>query len=36
VKRAFLFPILLRMSAIMSQVFRQDGSGLEVAQKKGR
>ena len=36
VKRAFLFPILLRMSATMSEAFRQDGSGLEGAHKKGR
>src|SRR5262249_5836204 len=36
VKRVFLFPILLRMSATMSQAFRQDGSGLEGAHKKGR
>jgi hypothetical protein len=36
VKRALLFPILLRMRATMSQAFRQDGSGLEGAQKKGR
>src|SRR5262245_62576221 len=35
VKSGFLFPILLRMSATMSQALRQDGPGLEEVHKKG-